>query len=241
MIAHEGETYVLARSRDRVAKERAIRRKQWHRLWRRLKQLQGMELQRDALLLKLGSARQKWPAAWRLVETEVSPEGVLRFTLNRQKLRQVLRREGRYLLRTNLQDHTPEALWELYMRLVQVEEAFKDIKGDLALRPFHHQLMPRIEAHIFVAFQAYALHVTLRARLRALAPGLTTRAVLDKFRALQMVDIHLPTTDNRKIVLARYTEPDDEQHLLLHTLRLTLPPQPPPKITANQVAANTNM
>jgi len=230
LLPQADELYVLARSESRVAKERAIRRKQLKRLWRRLHQLQGMRLSRDRLLLRLGAARHRWPAAWRLVQVEVTAEGSLTFTLHRAKLRQVRRREGRYLLRTNLTDREPAGLWELYMRLVQVEEAFKTLKGDLALRPIHHQLPPRIEAHLFVAFLAYGLHATLRRRLRDLAPGLTSRAVLDTLRAIQMVDVHLPTTDGREVVLSRYTEPEPDVTLLLRQLRLELPAQPTPRL-----------
>jgi hypothetical protein len=192
LLPQAGEVYVLARSASRGAKERASRRKQLQRLWRRLHQLQEMRLTRDRLLLKLGAARQRWPAAWRLVQVDPQPDGTLVFALNRPKLRQVRRREGRYLLCTNLTGRDPGSLWELYVRLVQVEEAFQTLKGDLALRPIHHQLPPQIGAHIFVAFLAFALHATLRRRLRDLAPGLTSRAVLDKLQAIQMVDVHLP-------------------------------------------------
>jgi transposase len=237
LLPQAGEVYVLARSASRVAKERAIRRKQLKRLWQRLRQLQGMALTRDQLLLKLGAARQRWPAAWRLVEVAPQADGTLRVALNRAKLRQVRQREGRYLLRTNLTDRDPAALWALYMRLVQVEEAFKTLKGELALRPIHHQRPRRIEAHILVAFLAYALHATLRRRLRDLAPGLTSRAVLDKLRTIQMVDVHLPTTDGREIVLSRYTQPEAETELLLQQLRLQLPAQPPPRLYAQPAVA----
>jgi len=233
LLPQAGELYVLARSASRVAKERAIRRKQLKRLWQRLRQLQGMTLTRDQLLLKLGAARQRWPAAWRLVEVAPQADGTLRLALNRAKLRQLRQREGQYLLRTNLTDRDPAALWALYIRLVQVEEAFKTLKGELALRPIHHQRPRRIEAHIFVAFLAYALHTTLRRRLRDLAPGLTSRAVLDKLRTIQMVDVHLPTTDGREIVLSRYTQPAPDTALLLRQLRLQLPAQPPPRLHAH--------
>jgi hypothetical protein len=123
-------------------------------------------------------------------------------------------------------------MWEFYIQLVHVEEAFRNLKGDLALRPIHHQKQDRIEAHIFVAFMAYAMHVTLRRRLRDLAPGLTPRSVLEKFAAIQMIDVLLPTTDDRTVILSRHTEPEPELHLLLDQLRLTLPDQPPPRITA---------
>jgi hypothetical protein len=231
LLPQADDVYVLARSESRVAKERAMRRKQLKRLWRRLHQLQAMALPRDRLLLKLGAARQQWPAAWRLVRVTPQADGRLTFALDRAMLRRVRRREGRYLLRTNLTDRDPAQLWTLYMQLVQVEEAFKTLKGDLAVRPIHHQLEPRIEAHIFVAFLAYALHATLRRRLRDLAPGLTSRAVFDKLQAIQMVDVHLPTTDGREVILSRYTQPEPDVTLLLQQLRLTLPAQPPPRLS----------
>jgi hypothetical protein len=81
----------------------------------------------------------------------------------------------------------------------------------------------------------YCLHVTLARRLHALAPGLTPRSVLKKFAAMQMIDVHLPTTDGRELVLTRYTEPEPELSLLLKKLKLELPAQPPPKITAGPV------
>ena len=152
--------------------------------------------------------------------------------LSAESLRQARRREGRYLLRTNLCGREPAELWEFYIQLVEIEAAFKNLKNDLALRPIFHQLEHRIEAHIFVAFIAYCLHVTLRARLRPLAPGLTPRAVLDKFATIQMIDVHFPTTDGRTLILSRYTYPEPDHKLLLEQLKLTLPAQPPPRISS---------
>jgi len=102
----------------------------------------------------------------------------------------------------------------------------------LALFPEDRQLDTRIEAHSFVAFLAYCLQVTQKAPLRPLAPGLTPRSALEKFAAIQMVDVHLPTTDGRTLILSRYTEPEPDQRLLLDRLNLQLPAQPPPRITA---------
>jgi hypothetical protein len=233
LLPQEQELYVLARSRSRIHKERAMRRRQLKWLWARLKQLAAMSPKREELLMKLGAARAKAPAAWRLIEIEVAAQAAtFRYQLNRQKLRQVRRREGRYLLRTNLCDQEPAHLWRFYILLVEIEAAFKTLKDDLQLRPIHHQLEQRIEAHIFVAFMAYCLHVTLRARLRPLASGLTPRAVLDKLADIQMLDVHFPTTDGRTLILSRYTELNTDQKLLVEQLNLTLPPQPPPRITA---------
>jgi transposase len=228
------EMYVLAQSHARINKERAMRRRKLKWLWARLKQIAAMEnLSREELLMKLGAARAKARAAWRLIDVEVAEkDATFTFALSRDKLRKTRRREGRYLLRTNLCDEDPAKLWKFYIQLVEIEAAFKNLKDDLQLRPIYHQLEHRIEAHIFVAFIAYCLHVTLRAKLKPLAPGLTPRAVLDKLAAIQMLDVHFPTTDGRKLILSRYTELNADQKLLVKRLKLYLPSQPPPRITA---------
>jgi transposase len=236
VLPQEEELYLLAQSQDRLNKERAMRRRQLKALWKRLGQLQKMKLKARELLLKLGEAKGRYRAAWRLVDfqlPEATTDGMATFSfaLNREKLRQARRREGRYLLRTNLCGREPAELWQFYIQLVEIEAAFKNLKDDLALRPIFHQLEHRIEAHIFVAFMAYCLHVTLRARLRPLAPGLTPRAVLDKFATIQMLDVHFPTTDGRTLILSRYTYPETDHRLLLEQLNLTLPAQPPPRIS----------
>ena len=102
----------------------------------------------------------------------------------------------------------------------------------MAIRPIFHQEERRVEAHIFIAFLAYCLQVMLQRRLHTLAPGLTARSALEKFATVQMIDVHLPTTDGREIVLTRYTQPEPELQLLIDRLKLTLPAQPQPKITA---------
>ena len=233
LLPQEQELYVLAQSHARIHKERAMRRRKLKWLWARLKQISAMELTREELLMTLGAARAKARAAWRLIDVKVAPNAAtFDFALNRIKLREARRREGRYLLRTNLCGREPAELWRFYIQLVEIEAAFKNLKDDLQLRPIYHQLEERIEAHIFVAFIAYCLHVTLRARLKPLAPGLTPRAVLDKLAAVQMLDVHFPTTDGRTLILSRYTELNVEQKLLVNQLKLDLPSQPPPRITA---------
>lgn len=234
LIEEQGELYVLAQSVDRINKERSMRRRQLKKLWARLKEIHAMKLRRDQLLFKLGAAKQQAPAAWRLVEIKMpDTQGIWSFALKKEKLRQVRRREGRYLLRSNLTHREHAELWQFYVQLVHVEEAFKHLKDDLNLRPIYHQKESRMEAHIFVAFLAYCLHVSLRARLRPLAPGLSARSVLDKFAAMQMIDVHFPTTDGRTLIFRRYTQPEKDQKLLLAQLGWELPEQPPPQITTH--------
>jgi hypothetical protein len=221
-----------------------MRRRKLKALWARLRELHTQRPSYEALLLKLGAAKAEAGRAWSLVTVNL-PEpprtqkartrrADFTFALNRPALRTVLRREGRYLLRTNLTETNPVKVWEFYLQLVEVEAAFKNLQGDLALRPIYHQREDRIQAHLFVAFLAYCLHVTLRAKLRGQAPGLTPRAVLEKFARLQMLDVPFPTTDGRELIFTRHTQPEEDQQLLLEQLGWRLPAPPPPRITAKR-------
>jgi transposase len=239
LLKQPEELYVLARSQPRMLKERRMRQRRLKVLWQRLKQLrQQPRLSRDQLLLKLGAAKKEAGRAWNLVQIDLPEtnqpvtENTFHFSLRKQRLRQARRREGRYLLRSNLVGEDPAELWRYYIQLTEVEQAFKELKSDLAIRPIYHQSDERIEAHIFVAFLAYCLQVTLKQRLRALAPGLTPRAVIEELSGIQMVDVCVPTTDGRRLLLSRYTQPEPEQQLLLQRLKWTLPAQPPPRILA---------
>ncbi len=240
LLPHEGEIYVLAESEKRIDKERAMRRRRLRKLIDKLADLKARKrpLKRDAMNQAIGAAKKDAGRDARFVKIEIElhgksgdPKATIAWKLDKQKLREAWRREGRYLLRTNLTETDPAKLWEFYLQLTEVEQAFKELKGDLALRPIHHQLDRRIEAHIFISFLAYALQVTLKTRLKKTAAGLTPRAVLEKFATVQMLDVHLPTTDGREIVMPRYTHPEPDLQLLLDQLKLQLPEQSPPKIT----------
>jgi len=236
LYEHEGELYVLAKSEGRQAKESAIRRKRLARLLRKLRGMRKSLPKRDQLLLRIGAAKKEAGRAFGFVTILVpkADEEVTRqtftFATNKKKLRQAEQRDGHYLLRSNLTGEDPGVLWERYIQLTQIEAAFKTMKSDLGLRPIYHQLGHRVEAHILVAFLAYCLLVTLKNRLQALAPGLTPRAVLETLAPMQMLDVTFPTTDGRRLVMPRYTQPTPEQKLLLHKLQLSLPDQPPPRI-----------
>lgn len=234
-LDEDGETYVYTESPSRVHKERSMRRRALKRYWKRLGELAELKTpKRDEVLIKLGQAReQAGRAVAKLVTVEVNSDGRLTRRLDRELLRQARRREGRYLLRTNLGDTEPDTLWRYYMQLTAVEESFRTLKGDLGLRPVFHQTPARIEAHLFVAFLAYCLSTTLRQQLRGLAGGLMPRTILEKLSGLTMLDVSVPTVDGRELVLARRTEPEPDVLLLLERLALTLPNQPPPRIRAD--------
>jgi hypothetical protein len=231
LLPQQGEVYVLAHSGAREGKERGMRKRRLKAYWKRLATLKEQAPPRDTLLKKLGAAQDRaGRVASGLVRVEISAEGLLSYQLDREALRALRQREGRYLLRTNLPEDDPEQIWRYYMQLVFVEEAFRTLKNDLGLRPIYHQKPERIEAHLFLAFLAYCLSITLRQKLHDLAPGLMPRSVFEKLATLQMLDVIVPTTDDRELLLVRRTEPNRDVALLLDRLGLSLPAQPPPKI-----------
>jgi transposase len=243
LFADDGELYVLAKSEGRRAKEIAIRRRRLVRLLRKLRAMRHSCPPRDQLLMRIGAAKTEAGRAFGFVKITLpkAKQAVTResfkFQLNKAKLREAELRDGHYLLRSNLVAEDPAILWDRYMQLAQIEAAFKSMKSDLGLRPIYHQLEHRVEAHILVAFLAYCLTVTLKHRLQIHAPGLTPKAVLEKLATIQMLDVWFPTTDNRWLVMPRYTQPEVDQALLLHKLKLSLPQQPPPILKNKPPAA----
>lgn len=251
LLAQENELYVLARSLDRRMKEAAIRRRKLKHLIHGLNRLKRRKISRDTLLKKVAVLQRdagRVAALVKIREPEVGqPVNHRTFvcTLDGAAWKKTQERDGCYILRAYLPpEHTPEALslekqtpalWAWYTQLVHVEEAFKTLKSDLYLRPIHHQIEPRVEAHIFVAFLGYCLTVTLRMKLRPAAPGWTPREVLKSLAAIKLVDVHIPTTDGRELVMPRYTEPEAEHRIILEKLNLELPKQPPPRIHGGEV------
>ena len=238
LFTEGGELYVLAKSEGRRAKERAMRRKKLARLLRKLRAMQRSCPRRDQLLLRIGGARKEAGSAFRFLHLQLPGEGQavtrqsFQFRVDRPKLTAAELQDGHYLLRSNLVGEDPAVLWERYVQLAQIEAAFKAMKSELGTRPLYHQLGHRVEAHILVAFLAYCLLVTLKNRLQVLAPGLTPKAVLEKLATIQMLDVWFPTTDGRWLVMPRFTQPEADQAILLHKLKLELPQQPPPRIKA---------
>jgi len=243
LFSQDGELYVLAKSEGRQAKEIAMRRKKLARLLRKLRAMRRSCPKRDQLLMRVGAAKTEAGRAFGYVKINLPPAGqaVTRqsftFRIDKAKLKEAQLRDGHYLLRTNLVAEGPAVLWDRYMQLVQIEAAFKCLKSELGVRPIYHQLEHRVDAHILVAFLAYCLTATLKHRLQAHAPGLTPRAVLEKLAAIQALDVWLPTTDGRYLVMPRYTEPEADLALLLHHLKFVLPKQPLPRLVGTPVAA----
>src|SRR6266478_1435689 len=247
LFAQNGELYVLAKSEGRQAKEIAIRRKKLARLLRKLRAMRRSCPKRDQLLMRVGAAKTDVGRAFGFVKINLPQAGqevtreTFSFQVDKAKLKEAQLRDGHYLLRTNLVEEDPAVLWDRYMQLVQIEAAFKCLKSELGIRPIHHQLEHRVEAHILIAFLAYCLMVTLRHRLQVHAPGLTPRAMLEKLASIQAIDVCLPTTDGRRLVMPRYTEPGADLALLLHQLKIVLPKQPLPRLVSTPLAAGPQL
>ena len=244
LLEDSGEVLVLAKSGARACKEIAMRRRKLKKLFNGLLKLRRQAPDRDKLLQKLGALKKEAGRAANIVEftiptpKEKVTKETFHWKLRADKFKIAERRDGHYILRSNLSGEAPEVLWRKYIQLTEVEAAFKCLKSDLAIRPIYHQLEHRVEAHIFVAFLGYCLTATLREKLRVHAPGLTPRAVLEKLATIQMIEVWLPTTDGRWLIMPRHTQPEQDQQLLLEKLKLKLPEQPPPRIRA-QTERNT--
>ena len=237
LFEHEGELWVLAESQGRRTKEIAIRRKRLARLLRKLRAMRHSLPSRDRLLLRIGAAKKEVGRAFGLVKIHVPETGqavtrqTFHFHLDKAKLSALEQRDGHYLLRSNLSGEDPAVLWTRYIQLTQIEAAFRTLKSDLGVRPIYHRREHRVEAHIFIAFLAYCLQVTLKNQLMLHAPGLTPQAVLDKLATIQMIEVWIPTQNGRWLVLPRYTQPEKEVQILLDRMKRTLPSQPPPRLT----------
>ena len=240
LLAEENELYVLAKSKDRRAKERAMRNYRLRKYLAGLEKLRKNGRNRDKLIERLGALKQQAGRASGCVDLTIPQAqtfaaGSFDYKFNRAAYRKMLLRDGMYLLRTNLTETDPDVIWQRYILLTQVEAAFRSLKSDLAVRPVRHQLEHRVEAHISVAVMGYCLMVTLRQKLRRCADGLTAQDVLDKLGSIMMIDVHIPTADGRMLQMRRYSQPEPEHQIILDKLRMDLPKQPPPKIYSSQL------
>jgi len=247
LYRHEGELYVLAKSSGRQAQEIAMRRKRLARLLRKLRAMRKSLPKRDQLLLRIGAAKKEAGRAFGFVKIQLPerdkevPRSTFTFHTDKAKLKAAEQRDGHYLLRSNLTGEDPAVLWTRYVQLTQIESVFRSLKSALGIRPIYHPLEPRADAHGLIAFRAYCLQVTLKNRLMLHAPGLTPVSVFEKLSTIQMVEVWIPLRDGRWLVLPRHTQPEADVQAWMEQIRITLPPQPPPRIKSSPLpAAATN-
>ena len=240
--------YLVARSKPRRHKERAIRRRQRRGLAKALKKLharvaKGRLKNRDKILEAIGRLKGRYPKASPFVKLSVGTNPVsLTCTWQVAKFKEALARDGAYLLRSNQAGWSAQEFWETYMQLTVVERAFRVLKSNLLLRPIWHHYSGRTQAHVFVCILAYALwktldHLAKRAGLQTLihkpdaqrpnaAPKprpMTPEVILRELSKIQIGDILLETTTGQKLALRRVARPDDEQRRILAALNVELP------------------
>ena len=225
------ETFILCRSADRAAKEQAMRERFEQRVEKGLEAIvRGCEKRRCDLGVterRVGRLLGKNTRAARLFLVKVgrdeSGRVVVTWSRRAEVLESAKRREGCYLLRSNVPDWTAEALWKAYMQLTEAEAAFRIQKDELRLRPVWHQTAERVQAHILVCFLAYVLRKTLEGWSQRAGLGRSIPTLLEEFARIQSTDVVLPTTDGHTVRLRCVVRPDKAQTILLHHLGLELP------------------
>lgn len=247
-LTHDGVHYLLARSRDRKKKERAIRRRQRRALALALRKLharvaKGRLKNRDKIHEAIGRLKTRFPKAVPFVKVTLRDKPMsLRVEWQVAKFQDALRRDGAYLLRSNQDGWTAAQFWETYMQLAAVERAFRVLKSELLLRPIWHHYSGRTQAHVFVCVLAYALwktldHLAKRAGLQTQIhkPDLTRKnavpkprpmtpeVILRELSGIMIGDIELHTTDGRRLIFRRVARSNAEQKRILQALGIDLP------------------
>jgi transposase len=249
LFERESVQYLLARSRPRRRKERAIRRRQRRGLATDLKKLSalvdaGKLKKRDKILERVGRLKERYPKARGFVQINVTAtkQPRLEWTWDQAKYRQALATDGAYLLRSNQPGWTAAEFWETYIQLTIVERAFRVLKSELFLRPIWHHYSGRTRAHVFVCVLAYALWKTLdhlakraglmteirkpdlrRPRSSPKARRMTPQVILRELREIKIGDILMSTSDGRQLALRRVARPSPSQARILDALKLVLP------------------
>ena len=225
------ETFILCRSADRAAKERAMRERFEQRIEKGLQSIvrrcEQKHCDLGVLERRIGRLLGKNSRAARLFSIQVRRDASGRvgvtWSRNASALESAQRREGCYLLRSNVSDWTAEELWKAYMQLTEAESAFRIEKDELCLRPVWHQRAERVQAHILVCFLAYVLYKTLEGWSQRAGLGRSIPTLLEEFARIQSTDVVLPTTDGRTVRLRCVVRPDRAQAILLQHLGLELP------------------
>ncbi|MFH0823037.1 MAG: IS1634 family transposase [Pseudomonadota bacterium] len=229
------ERFVLCRSAERGAKEKAIHQRFSKRIEDGLKKLSGRLLHaqktpdRSEVERQIGKlfGRNNRASGMYSVCVEEDPERAghlrLNWTVNQQWSQWAALTEGAYLLRSNVTDCSAEELWKMYIQLTDAEEAFRTIKSELRLRPIYHQTERRVQAHILVSFIAYAMYKVLQKWMESCGLGRGVRTILEEIGRLKCNDVILGTVEGRDIHLQCVTLPDGALRVLLARLKLEIP------------------
>ncbi len=231
------ETFVLCRSVERRAKEKAMHERfaariekglhaLGHRLERARKALERGQLERQIGRLLERNSRAAGHYTIDLVAESTRPSGLrLAWSVRPEWDEWSRHSEGCYVLRTNIADWNAETLWQTYVQLSEAEAAFRIQKSELSIRPIWHQKAARVQAHILVCFLAYVLWKTLEQWQSRAGLGNSPRTILDELARIQSTDVVLPLADHpgRELRIRCVVRPDQAQALLLDRLGLRLP------------------
>ena len=235
------ETFVLCRSLGRKEKENAILHRFVARLEEKLTKLaeraeQGKLRDRHKAERQIGRLLERMSRAASLFTITVTEkDGRLSIDIkkNEERYERALENGGSYILRTNWTETDPRTLWNTYIQLTEVEDAFRTAKHDLRLRPIYHQKQDRTRAHILVCFLSLTLWRTLQQWMKTSGLGTAPRKLLEEMREIKSLDMLLPTRE-KTIRLRVAATPSPELKILLQRMKLLLPNRP--KVIENVVA-----
>jgi len=237
------ERYILCRSEDRAAKERAMLQRQVERLREELNKVDASLRRHPTARIgpverRIGRWLGRYPTAAAVFSVEIQYDNQQRachlsVQEHTDRYRWACRAHGAYLLRTNYVQGDESALWKWYIQLTQAEAAFRTSKSDLNLRPVYHQIAKRVQAHILVCFVSLAMWRVLEMWMSTKGLGSCARQFLLELDELRSMDVILPTREAGNIRLRVVATPDKWLAQLLIRLGIELPNVP--KIIENVV------
>lgn len=240
----QGETFVLCRSQGRREKENAILNRFVQNMEAGLAKMEasmatGKLQDRQKAERRIGRLQERNSRAASLFTITVTETGTekekkldMNVHKNEDRYRQLLENGGYYLLRTNWTQADPKTIWNTYIQLTEVEDAFRTAKHDLGMRPVYHQKKERTQAHILVCFLSLAMWRTLQQWMKASGLGTAPRKLLEEMREIKSLDVLLPTRDKQVRLRVVSTAPK-ELKVLLQKMKVLLPSRP--KIIENVV------
>jgi transposase len=239
------ETFVLCRSLGRKEKENAILHRFVARLEEKLMKLaeraeQGKLRDRHKAERQIGRLLERMSRAASLFTITVTEkDGRLSIDVkkNEERYERALENGGSYILRTNWDEADPKTLWDTYIQLTEVEDAFRATKHDLGMRPIFHQKQDRTQAHILVCFLSLALCRTLQQWMKASGLGTAPRKLLEEMKEIKSLDVLLPAKDKTIRLRVVATAPQALK-VLLQRMKILLPNRP--RVIENVVQKNAH-
>jgi transposase len=210
------QTYVLCRSEQRIAKDRAIRAKQEGRLRADIDKLakriaDGRLVKAAKINQAIGRLKERYPRVARYYRLSYDePNRTLSAEFDADKHLHAERLDGCYLLKTSRDDLSGDELWRIYILLTRAENAFRDMKSPLAERPIWHHLEQRTDTHIFLCVLAYHLLISIEKTLLDNGVHTSWATVRDILKTHQICTVVLPTDDGSCLRIRKAATPDSD-------------------------------